>query len=76
MSISLVIKQCQHNLGVVYTKDSDVNGGRIAMAVSITSQVLEAVAHWCSLKKAVLSNFVKFKEKHLCGNLFFHKVFS
>ena len=30
MFISLVIKQCQHNLGVVCTNDSDVNGGRLS----------------------------------------------
>ena len=28
----------------------------------------------CSIKKAVLKNFVKFTRKHLCQSLFFNKV--
>ena len=28
----------------------------------------------CSIKKAVLENFAKFKEKHLCQSLLFNKV--
>ena len=32
-------------------------------------------SHWrCSAKKAVLRNFAKFTEKHLCQRLFFNKV--
>ena len=30
----------------------------------------------CSMKKGVLRNFAKFKEKHLCQSFFFDKVAS
>ena len=34
----------------------------------------EAVVQRCSVKKAVLKNFAKFTEKHLCQSQFFNKV--
>ena len=31
---------------------------------------------WCSVKKGVVKNFIKFIGKHLCQSLFFNKVAS
>ena len=41
---------------------------------STTNSTTEAVARRCSVKKGVLRNFAKFKEKHLFQGLFFNKV--
>ena len=48
----------------------------IARIPHSTILITEAVIQKCSVKKAVLKNFAKFTEKHVCQNLFFNKVAS
>ena len=43
-------------------------------AAYFTSEIIEAVAQKCSVRKDVLINFAKFTGKHLPHNLLFHKA--